>query len=147
MRFGLSWYNKFMNDTISVILLCIDYRFWPNTLPLLEAKFGLFDLIEIAGASKNLVSPLEKEDQATLLENIRISMDLHQPKKLILTNHTDCGAYGGSKKFSSHDEELDFHKNELKKAKLVAREKFPELEVEALVIDKDEKGEILLIEI
>lgn len=117
-------------NKISLVLLCIDYRFWPQALPILEKKYGDFDLIEIAGSSKNLTSPLEKEDKIALLENIGISVKLHHPHKIILTNHTDCGAYGGSKKFKSHDEEIEFHKEELVKAKKIIEEKFPDLPVE-----------------
>lgn len=131
---------------LSVVLLCIDYRFWPHALPLLEERYGAFDLIEIAGASKNIVSPLENEDKVTLLENISISINLHHSERLILTNHTDCGAYGGSSKFVSHDEEILFHKNELESAKKIAQEKFPELKIEALIIDRNTEGDILLIE-
>lgn len=139
--------NKSVINNISIVLLCIDYRFWPHAIPMLEKKYGSFDLIEMAGASKSLVSPLEKEDRVTLLENIEISIKLHHPEKLILTNHTDCGAYGGSSKFSSHEEEIIFQKNELSKAKMIAKEKFPQLGIEALIIDKNNKGEILLIEV
>ena len=115
---------------LSIVLLCIDYRFWPQALPILKEKYGDFDLIEIAGSSKNLTSPLEEEDKVTLLENIGISIKLHHPHKLILTNHTDCGAYGGSKKFKSNNEELEFHKEELRKAKKIITETFPDLSVE-----------------
>ncbi len=132
---------------LSIVLLCIDYRFWPHALPLLEEKYGAFDLIEMAGASKSLVDPLKSEDEVTLLENIEISIKLHHPERLILTNHTDCGAYGGSKKFASHNEEISFHKEELSRAKKIAEEKFPQLKIEALIIDKDDLDEILLIEI
>lgn len=130
---------------LSVVLLCIDYRFWPQALPLLEEKYGAFDLIEMAGASKSLVSPLENEDRVTLLENISISISLHHPERLILTNHTDCGAYGGSAHFNSHIEEIAFHKSELAKAKEIATAKFPELNIETVLIDKNEKGETVLI--
>lgn len=130
---------------ISLALLCIDYRFWPDTLPKLEKKYGRFDLIEIAGASKNLISPQEKEDKETLLENIKISIKLHHPERIILTNHTDCGAYGGSKKFTSHRHEIAFHRQELQKAKQIIKNKFKKLKVDTLIIDKDKKGKILLI--
>ena len=133
------------NKKLSVVLLCIDYRFWPEALPLLEAKYGVFDLIEIAGASKNLVSPLEEEDRVTLLENIGISVKLHHPERLILTNHTDCGAYGGSKKFATHEEELVFHREELRKAKIWAEQKFPELKIETVIVDKVD-GRVALLE-
>ena len=130
---------------LAVVLLCIDYRFWPEALPLLEAKYGTFDLIEIAGASKSLVSPLEEEDRVTLLENIGISVNLHHPERLILTNHTDCGAYGGSAKFASHEEELAFHREELRKAKIHAAQKFPDLQIELVIVDKVD-GHVRLVD-
>ncbi len=115
---------------LSLVLLCIDYRFWPQALPILKEKYGDFDLIEIAGSSKNITSPLEEEDRITLLENIGLSIKLHHPHKLILTNHTDCRAYGGSKKFKSQNQEIEFHEEELKKAKLTIFKKFPNLSIE-----------------
>ena len=124
---------------LSIVLLCIDYRFWPQALPLLQKKYGDFDLIEIAGSSKNLTSPLEEEDKVALLENIGISLKLHHPHQIILTNHVDCGAYGGSKMFKSHQEEIEFHKKELTKAKDIVQKKFAHLTVvtELLTLDGD----------
>ena len=139
--------NQEKTHKLSIVLLCIDYRFWPHTLPLLEEKFGEFDLIEIAGASKNLVSPIEESDKETLLENIGISIKLHNSEQIILTNHTDCGAYGGSGKFSSRKEEEDFHRNELLKAKIIINQKFPNLKVILLIIDRNTKEEINIIEV
>ncbi|MFA6421976.1 MAG: carbonic anhydrase [Candidatus Buchananbacteria bacterium] len=135
------------NKKVSIAVLCMDYRFWPDTLPLLEEKYGEFDLIEIAGGSKSLVLPLEPEDRITLLENISISIKLHHAERIILTNHIDCGAYGGSTKFKTHDKELAFHKEELEKAEMVIEKKFPELEVVKLIIYKNDKDEIKLIEV
>lgn len=135
------------NEKVSIAVLCMDYRFWPNTLPLLEEKYGEFDLVEIAGGSKSLVSPLEPEDKVTLLENISISIKLHHAERIILTNHIDCGAYGGSVKFKTHDKELVFHKAELGKAEKLIEKKFPELEVVKLIIYKNDKEEIKLIEV
>ncbi|MBI5306025.1 hypothetical protein HZB04_00305 [Candidatus Wolfebacteria bacterium] len=129
---------------ISIVVFCIDYRFWPQALPLLKKKYGDFDLIEMAGSSKNLISPLEKEDKITLLENIEISMRLHNPQKLILTNHIDCGAYGGSKNFKSRKEEIKFHREELKKAKKIILKKFPRLPVEIELLIMDNNGKIKL---
>jgi len=129
---------------LSLVLCCIDYRFWPQALPLLKEKYGAFDLIEIAGSSKNLTSPLEEEDKVTLLENIGISIKLHHPHKLILTNHTDCGAYGGSKKFRSHEDEVTFHKSELEKAQKIIKEKFPDMSIKTeLFTLKGEKVELV----
>ena len=134
-------------DRISIALLCIDYRFWPDTLPKLKKRYGAFDLIEIAGASKNLISPQEKEDKEALLDNIEISIRLHNPERIILTNHTDCGAYGGSNKFASHRQEIAFHRKELQKAKQVIKNKFKKLKVDTIIIDKNKWDKILLIKI
>ena len=130
---------------LSIVISCIDYRFWPEALPLIKEKYGDFDLIEMAGSSKNLVSPMELEDKTALLENIRISIQLHNPQRIILTNHIDCGAYGGSKKFNLKDEEIIFHKNELEKAKEIIKKEFPQMIVVTEFISKDEQGKIVLI--
>lgn len=123
---------------------CIDYRFWPKTLPLLKKKYGDFDLIAMAGASKNIASPHTREDKKALLENIGIAIKIHKAKKIILTNHKDCGAYGGSKKFNSFEEEFKFHKSELEKARKIIRRKFPKLKIETVFIVKD-KNKIKLL--
>lgn len=128
-----------------LVVSCIDYRFWPQALSLLQKKYRVFDLIQIAGASKNLTSPLEKEDKITLLENIEISMKLHNTQKIILVNHIDCGAYGGSIRFQSQKEEIKFHKEELKKAKEIIQYKFPQLVIstELLIINNNKKIKLL----
>lgn len=135
--------NRFKK--LSIVISCIDYRFWPQALPLLMKKYGDFDLIQIAGSSKNLTSPLEKEDKITLLENIGISIQLHNPQKLILVNHIDCGAYGGSKNFKSQKGEIEFHREELKKAKEITRGKFQQLliKTEFLIMGANKKIKLL----
>lgn len=111
----------------------------------MKKKYGDFDLIQIAGSSKNLTSLLEKEGKITLLENIGISTRLHNSQKLILVNHIDCGAYGGSKNFKSRKEEIKFHEEELKKAKEIIQRKFPQLPVntELLIMDTNKKIKLL----
>lgn len=135
----------FSKFPVSVVVMCIDYRFWPHALPILQKRYGVFDLIEMAGGAKSLVSPLEKEDRKALLENIGISVKLHKSRRLILTNHLDCGAYGGSKKFKSSEQEISFHEKELRKAKAAAKKKFPKMKILTFLI-KTKKGEISLSE-
>jgi len=126
---------------LAIVISCIDYRFWPQAIPLLKKKYGRFDLIQMAGSSKNLTSPSKKEYKITILENIKISVQLHNSQKIILTNHIDCGAYGGSKNFKSQKEEIKFHKIELEKAKKIIQKKFPQLliKTELLTIDINKK--------
>jgi len=121
------------------VISCIDYRFWPRDLSLLAKKFGRFDLLALAGGSKNLASPTDKENKLTALENIRLSIKLHGAKTIVLTNHSDCGAYGGSKRFSSQKQEVDFHKKELLKAKSVIRKFFPDLRIKMVFVTRNPK--------
>ena len=134
-----------MDKKLSIIVSCIDYRFWPKTLQLLKRKFGNFDSIELAGASKNIASPSHKADRHAILESIKVAVDLHKAKTLILTNHLDCGAYGGSKNFASYKKELDFHKRELQKAKRFIKKIFPKLKTKTVFLMKDAKGKVKLI--
>lgn len=133
-----------MSNRLSVVVSCIDYRFWPDSLEIFEKKYGKFDLIELAGGAKNLSSPTEEADSETLLENIGISVKLHNASRVILVNHLDCGAYGGSKKFEGYKQELDFHRVELEKAKQIIMGKFPALEVEKVFLTKED-GKVMPI--
>lgn len=91
------------------------------------------DLIVLAGGAKNLSSPLEHEDKTVVLENIAISIKLHSAKNIILTTHEDCGAYGGSKKFSSQFAETEFHRKELQKAAKFVKKHFPRLRIKTFL--------------
>jgi len=134
-----------MKKKLTIVLSCIDYRFWPKELAVLEKKFGDFDSIEMAGGSKNIASPRHKADRHAVLESIEVAINLHNAKTLILTNHLDCGAYGGSKKFSSYTKELNFHKKELEKAKKIIKKTFPKLKVKTFFLAKDSKGKIKFV--
>jgi len=131
-------------EKVSIVLSCIDYRFWPEALPLLEKKYGEFDLIELAGGSKNLSSPTTEADRKAVLESIKVSVDLHKAKQIILTNHIDCGAYGGSKQFKSRNDEITFHRNELAKAKKIVHANFATLKAETILLERDENQNLKL---
>ena len=135
------------HQKLATIILCIDYRFWPDVLPVLENKYGKFDLIEVAGASKNIASPNKISDREYIISNIETSVNLHHTKNIVLTNHIDCGAYGGSKSFNSKDEEIIFHTQELEKSGEIIKKKFPSHKIDKILIDHDGEGKILLITI
>lgn len=124
--------------------MCIDYRFQHQALKLLEKNHGNLDVIALAGGSKNLASPNHEDDKHAVLESIETSVKLHNPETLILTNHLDCGAYGGSKHFTSYEQEISFHKQELNKAKQIINRLFPGLRVEIIFLDLDQKNNVFL---
>ena len=129
----------------AVVLWCYDHRFWPALASVLKKnKIKRFDLISLAGGAKSLASPDKCSDQDFILEQIKKSVRLHQTKKVILTNHLDCGAYGGSKKFNNQlSKEEQFHRQELKKAKEVIARKMPNLKIKTIFIYFDKFKEII----
>lgn len=101
------------------ILWCVDARLTglddPRNSLLIrtikELGFEKPDVFIIAGGAKELASYNERT--AWLLDQIEISIKLHQPPVIVLVVHRDCGAYG---KMTSPDED-SFFADELKKAK------------------------------
>lgn len=115
----------------ALLLTCIDFRLHPELENLLKQEFRLkFDYCAAAGAVKNLVKPEKDEDREFVLRQIEKSKKLHEIQKVVLVNHTDCGAYGGKQAFAAEDEENNAHKQDLKLAGQIIQENFPSLQVE-----------------
>jgi hypothetical protein len=108
------------DDSIAALIIhCIDYRFVSG-----ERRFAKenslkdsYDLIAYPGASKDI----EK-----LTDAVGVSVRLHSPKKIMIVDHEDCGAFGS-------DNSLETHKTSLEKAKTLLQEKFPNLPVETYI--------------
>ena len=128
----------------AVVLACIDFRFWKGTMKFVEEELGIksYDFPKMPGASKAINDCLSEVDVP--MKCIGVPCDLHHVKKIVVVNHSDCGAYGGSAKFNGDSNaEQRFHEEELQKAKAKILEKYPEKEV-ILVYAKlvDEGGNI-----
>lgn len=104
------------HKTQALVISCIDFRARKPLAELLKNKMNIdsFDAIMLAGGAKNILDGGQNEE--VVLNNINISLKLHDPDLIVLVNHEDCGAYGGSKKFASKKEEEKFHEQELDKA-------------------------------
>ena len=89
----------------------------------METKFpNGYDLISVAGGVKRLASdPLENN---FVLEQLKISDRLHKPEVIVLIQHEDCGAYGGSKAFGDFSKEWELQKSELEKAEHILKKEF-----------------------
>lgn len=111
----------------AVVLTCIDFRFWKETVEFVEQELGIksYDFPSLPGSAKAI-----NENDELALKCISIPHDLHHAKKIVIVNHQDCGAYGGSAKFNGDLEaEQKFHESELKKAKEKILAKFPDAEI------------------
>ncbi len=104
----------------AVIFFCIDWRLHPETDNYFREKFGSFDPPTTAGGIKDFFA--EDGSEGYLVGQLAKSILLHDPAEIVLTIHTDCGAYGGSKAFDSREDELAHHRRELARtAALVAQ--------------------------
>lgn len=118
---------KNIHSCEAVVLTCIDFRFWRETVRFVEEELGLevFDFPSLPGSVKAI-----NEDNNLAMQCISVPVELHHVKKIVLINHQDCGAYGGSVRFNGDDEaEQKFHEGELKKARKIILEKYPDKEV------------------
>jgi len=132
----------------AVVLCCIDFRFWRETLEFVEKELGLtsFDFPSLPGSAKAINECMSENDLA--MACVGVPVNLHHAKKIVIVNHQDCGAYGGSKKFNGDDEaEQKFHEEELQKAKEKILAKYPDKEVilvYAKLVDEKENIEFVI---
>ncbi len=104
----------------STVVWCIDWRF-ENMLErfLRDRDLAPTDQIKVAGGVKPLVDSDQEHRKQSLMDDIRSSVELHDPEELILMAHANCGAYEGK-------EDRDFYRQQLEEAREVVREFLPE---------------------
>ncbi|HOW60686.1 MAG TPA: hypothetical protein P5548_00785 [Candidatus Moranbacteria bacterium] len=113
----------------AVVLSCIDFRFWKETAEFIEKELNIksFDFPSLPGSAKAIN---ESQEGDIVSQCINVPVELHHVNKIIIINHEDCGAYGGSKKFAGNaDAEQEFHISELQKAKEKLVSKYADKEI------------------
>ena len=122
----------------AAVVWCFDNRFEPAFRKFLK-RIGVYssDSIQLAGGAKSLASPEQESDREFVLEQIRKSIRLHGPARVILMLHSDCGAYGGLAGRFGGDAmaEQQHHLLELERAKATLRADMPGVQVEAYRVD------------
>ena len=121
----------------AAVLCCFDHRIQQVVRKFVK-RIGVLkpDWIIVAGGAKTLASPVNDAEQQFILQQIRASIGLHQARRVILTCHSDCGAYGGLAAHAGNRRaEAEHHLRELKRAAEVARIQVPGAEIESYFID------------
>src|SRR5437870_10219396 len=80
----------------AAVLCCFDQRIRLATNKFLQRQ-GILrpDMIVVAGGAKTLASPRNDFERDFILEQVRMSMRLHQTARVFLMSHSDCATYGG----------------------------------------------------
>ncbi len=126
----------------AMVLSCIDPRF-QDLVNKTNAKKGLtnkYSACTIGGACIGVVAPTFKKWHQTFWENLNISVQLHNIKKVIVINHRNCGsaiAAYGAEKVANKEIETETHKSALIEFKKQLKIKHPKLEAELYLMDLD----------
>lgn len=121
----------------AAVLCCFDQRIRQATNKFLKRQ-GIErpDMIVVAGGAKTLATPRNDFEQDFILEQIRMSIRLHQTRKVIVTCHSDCATYGGLAFYKGDCRaEAEHHWSELRRAKTLVLATFPEVEVVPYLIN------------
>jgi hypothetical protein len=121
---------KNVHQCEAVVLCCIDFRFWKETMRFVEEELGIktYDFPKMPGAAKAINDCQNEVDVP--MKCIGVSCDLHHAARIVIVNHADCGAYGGAKEFKGDIEaEQKFHEGELRHAKEKILKYYPGKEI------------------
>jgi carbonic anhydrase len=127
------------------VLCCFDERIRLAVNKFLRRRGILHpDMVVIAGGAKTLASPRNDFERDFILEQIRLSARLHKANRVLVMSHSDCATYGGLAAFNGDTTaEAAHHKEELRRAVALLKEKFPQLTVEPYFIKFDGVWELL----
>ena len=128
----------------AAVLCCFDHRISTVVRKFLK-KQGIerADMIIVAGGAKTLASPRNDFEQDFILEQVRMSIRLHQTKRVIVMSHSDCATYGGLAHFKGDRQaEADHHCSELLRAGELLTSNFPNISVEPYFVKFDGIWEI-----
>jgi len=131
----------------AAIVQCFDQRFQLVFAKYLKrAGIANVDEIKVGGGAKALASPDSERDREFLLDQVRKSIRLHATRLVILTLHSDCGAYGGLAGAFHGDPvfEAERQERELRCAAACLKKAIPTVEVQGYFADFEAVYEVEL---
>lgn len=129
-----------MHKAKALVVGCIDFRFRQAIDKFLQSQeFGDgYDLISIAGGSRDFVCPVEVADGQYVWKQLELSLKLHDPDMIIFVDHQDCGGYAQDGTIPGglvFEEDMQKHSEFLKKLKQNVIEKHSDKTVMAYHAD------------
>lgn len=134
-----------MHTCQALVINCMDFRLVAETKKYLESLglAGQYDLLCVAGSTKEIAQPPGESARKFLLKNIGISHNLHQARQMILIHHSDCGAYGGQQAFANEKQEKETYVKDMKKSAKIIKNSFPEFSVKMVYANIKDGGQII----
>jgi carbonic anhydrase len=126
----------------AIIQTCIDFRFREPLNKFIEEELNLHsvDIKTDGGGVKKIFE--EGPIRDWIFANYEIAFDLHGVERVILINHQDCGAYGGSKAHPNEQAEIDAHEIQLRHSVSIVRAKYPNKQIDAYLALIDKNGNV-----
>ena len=128
----------------AAVLCCFDHRISTAVRKFLK-KQGIErpDMIVVAGGAKTLASPRNDFEQDFILEQVGMSVRLHQTRRVLVMSHSDCATYGGLAHFrGDRAAESAHHRSELLRAADLLTTTFPDISVEPYFVKFDGLWEV-----
>jgi hypothetical protein len=120
-----------IEPVLAIAVRCIDRRFREEITNYLRDRYGKFGFYDPAhaGGIQYLASD-DSEEHHYALVNIHLVLEHYPNAEIVLINHEDCLAYGGSENFKNDTQkEFAFHTEELAKAENLLRATFPNTKI------------------
>jgi len=139
--------NKGKHHCENLVIRCMDWRFSGKQVGELldqlfadDDGFGSFDDRGSVGTSEAVIDEKSRE---VIFKALNVAIEKHGAERIVLIDHVDCGAYGGSSKFDGDAEaEKSFHIEKLKEAKEILQKQYPELQIVTFYMSWDKIEEI-----
>lgn len=126
----------------AMLLSCMDFRLVDDLVKYMDSK-GLtneYDHIVLAGASAGASAEKFAAWHETFWTHLKVAIDLHKIKKVMVIDHRDCGAYKiafGPDHAKDPALELSVHAAVLRPFAAKIKEKYASLEVETYLMALD----------
>jgi carbonic anhydrase len=131
----------------ALVLSCIDFRFVGLEQSFLSSQHleQAYDWVALAGASLALTGFPHPAEAEAFWDQLGLSKQLHDIRKVIILDHQDCGAYASvyQRPFSDLTSEQNLHAKYLSQAYEQIRQRYPDLDVELYFVKLT--GEVSLI--
>ena len=123
------------HEAKALVLSCIDFRFVESEQYFLSLQHlsNQYDWTALAGASLALTGFPHASEAEAFWDQLALSRQLHQIKKVIILDHQDCGAYAikiDPNLSQDWEREQQVHADYLNRAYWEIQKRYPEITVE-----------------